>query len=351
MTSQASKSDPASFYQRLPAHGVDALWKYLGDLLPAAPISKASPHLWKYDEVRELLLEAGSIVTAEEAERRVLILQNPGLRPKAAAATNLYAGLQLVLPGEVAPVHYHAAAALRFAVEGSGSYTTVDGEKAWMEPGDLVLTPPWTRHEHGNDSDAPMIWLDGLDLPLINDLEANFLGGPRDTPDAPAPLMDASGTLYSGGGLTPAWDRWSAPHSPVIKYAWSKTEPALRDAVASGRSSPTDGCILEYTNPMTGAPIMRTLGAYIQHLKPGQHTEAHRHTTSAVYHVVRGSGTTLVDGTALDWAERDTFAVPGWSVHEHKNSGAEGAILFSFTDDPVLRALGYYREQPASRQG
>lgn len=223
-----------TYYRTLPSHGVDALWKHLGDLLPAEPKSKALPHLWRYQEIRPLLLRAGEIVTAEEAERRVLMLQNPGLHPKAAAVTNVYAGLQLVLPGEVAPAHHHAAAALRFVVEGSGGYTTVDGTKAGMDPGDLILTPSWTRHEHGNVSDAPMIWLDGLDLPLINDLEANFLGGPR------GELSDPP---------------------PHIKYAWSDTEAALETAVEQHRSTPADAFLVPYAQPATGGPTMPTLGA------------------------------------------------------------------------------------------
>jgi gentisate 1,2-dioxygenase len=349
MTSGAATGtapDPETYYRELPSHGVDALWKYLGELLPKEPISKAVPHVWNYAEVRALLLQAGEIVTAEEAERRVLILQNPGLRPKAAAVTNVYAGLQLVLPGEVAPVHHHAAAALRFVVEGSGGYTTVDGARALMSPGDLILTPSWTRHEHGNESDAPMIWLDGLDLPLINDLEANFLGGPREQRPASTAMLDASGDRYSRGGLKPPGN-WDEPYSPMIRYPWEETETALFRAARDDRRTPTDGVLLHYSNPATGGPVMPTLGAAVQLLAPGTATDAHRHTASAVYHVVRGSGSTVVDGSELRWGERDTFAVPGWSVHAHRNSANEDAILFSITDEPVLRALGYYREAAA----
>jgi gentisate 1,2-dioxygenase len=344
-----SPLDPQSYYDGLPAHGVDALWKYLGALLPKEPISKATPHLWNYAEVRELLMQAGEIVTAEEAERRVLMLQNPGLLPKVAAVTNVYAGLQLVLPGEVAPAHHHAAAALRFVVEGAGGYTTVDGAEAWMEPGDLVLTPSWTRHEHGNPSDGPMIWLDGLDLPLINDLEANFLGGPRpENPDAPK-MIDASGERFARAGLRPPGS-WSAPYSPLIRYPWKESEAALAAAARPGRRSPEDGVLLAYSNPTTGGPIMPTLGAAIQLLESGTHTEAHRHTSSAVYHVVRGKGTTIVDGIPLDWGEKDTFAVPGWAVHEHLSTGDGDSILFSMTDEPVQRVLGFYREFAAPQQ-
>lgn len=322
MASPTPAEHADAYYRELPSHDVDALWKYLGDLLPKEPTSKARAHLWSYRDVRPLLLEAGAIVTAKEAERRVLMLLNPGLQPKIASVTNVYAGLQLVLPGEVAPEHYHAAAALRFVVEGAGGYTTVDGEKAWMEAGDLILTPSWTRHEHGNVSEEPMIWLDGLDLPLINDLEANFLGGPRDEKSGP---------------------------TPRIKYGWAESEAALVAAAKRGETSATDGVVLPYTQP-EGGPIMPTLGAALQLLPSGAHTDAHRHTSSAVYHVVRGTGVTVVDGTRLAWGPRDTFAVPGWSAHEHLNTGDGDAVLFSMSDEPALRALGYYREAPAKRQ-
>lgn len=341
----------AAYYAGLAAHGVQPLWRQLGTLLPDAPHSAAAAHIWRYDELRELLLQAGQIVSAEEAERRVLMLMNPGLHPQAAAATNLYAGLQLVLPGEIAPAHRHAACALRFVVEGSGAYTAVDGERTTMQVGDLVLTPSWAWHDHGNASSEPMIWLDGLDLPLINGLEANFFGGASARSQEQLRPADSSARLYGGGRLNPTWISWEKPYSPIVNYRWTTTEPILRDALAEQQGSPFDGVRFEYTNPYGGGPVMPALGCYVQALHPGRHTDAHRHTTSAIYHVVSGHGTTIVDGERIDWGPRDTFAVPGWAVHEHVNgAGDEPAVLFSFTDDPVLRALGYYQEQPAERQ-
>jgi gentisate 1,2-dioxygenase len=297
-------------------------------------------------------MRAGEVVTAEEAERRVLMLMNPGLSPQAAAATNLYGGLQLVLPGEVAPAHQHAACALRFVVEGSGAYTTVDGERTQMEVGDLVLTPPWAWHDHGNESDDPMIWLDGLDLPLINGLEANFFGGALEKSQAQLRPSDSTARLYTRGRLNPTWVRWTAPYSPVVNYPWSVTEGILHAALADGHEpSPFDGLRFEYSNPITGGSVMPAISCFIETLGPGRHTDAHRHTTSAVYHVLRGEGSTIIDGQVVEWSEKDTFAVPGWATHEHVNHVSDDvAILFSFTDDPVLRGLAYYQEQPAERQ-
>lgn len=342
----------SAYYDGLGAYRVQPLWRQLGTLLPPEPASQAVGHVWRYDELRPLLMQAGEIVSAEEAERRVLMLMNPGLDPRAAAATSLYAGLQLVLPGEIAPAHRHAACALRFVVEGSGAYTAVDGERTAMEVGDLVLTPSWAWHDHGNESSEPMIWLDGLDLPLINALESNFFGGAMERSQEQLRPADSSARLYANGRLNPTWVTWDRPYSPVVNYPWATTERILRDALSDGVGTPFDGARFAYTNPFTGGPVMPTLGCFVQALQPGQHTDAHRHTSSEIFHVVSGHGSTIVDGEAFEWKERDTFAVPGWAVHEHVNGAGDApAVLFSFSDEPVLRALGYHQEQPAERQG
>lgn len=346
-----SKADVAEdFYGRLGDYALKPLWREKG-LLPLEPASAATPHRWRYEEVRRLLLEAGEIVTAEEAERRVLMLMNPGLDGAPAATANLYAGLQLVLPGEIAPKHRHTASALRFVTEGSGAYTAVNGERAVMEVGDMVLTPNWAWHDHGNESDEPMLWLDGLDIPLVNKLETNFFDRPGDARQELTRADDESARLYSRGRLNPAWVEWTEAYSPVIRYPWAQTEQILRETAQDTDGSPHDGVIFEYANPFTGGPALPTMACLVQLLKPGFHGDAHRHTSSAVYHAVRGHGRTIVDGTVLEWGEKDIFAVPGWAVHEHQNDSSEDeAILFSFTEEPVLRPFDLYREQPEPRQ-
>jgi gentisate 1,2-dioxygenase len=326
------------------------LWRQQG-LLMRKPETRAVPFVWPYAPIRERLMEAGRLISADEAQRRVLILRNPGLGGQPAATSRLYAGMQLVLPHEIAPAHYHAACAIRFVVEGHGAHTAVDGEKILMEPGDLVLTPAWTVHDHGNDTDVPMIWLDGLDLPLVNGLECSFFSEIETKSQKLTRPDNESERLYATGQMRPSWIQWTKNYSPLAKFPWRQTERALFDAFESkAEGSPTDGILFEYTNPMTGGAVLPTMGCYVQLLAPGMHTEAHRHTTSAVYHVVRGSGTTIVDGKPVAWQERDTFALPGWAVHEHINSGSRPALLFSFTDDPTLRSLGFYQEQTEKRQ-
>lgn len=359
MTEAKQRSAKAEeYYSSLPELEVAPLWKQLANLLPKEPKSKAIPYVWRYGEIRPKLMEAGEVVTAEEAERRVLMLMNPGLDGKVATTTTLYAGLQLILPGEIAGTHRHAAAALRLIVEGSGAYTTVNGEKTLMEPGDMVLTPNWAWHDHGNESDEPMIWLDGLDIPLVNDLEANFFENyPEERQEWTKPV-DNSRRLFATGRLNPTWLKDEPPYGPgepysaLLNYPWAQTEQILRSVAQDTEGTPTDGIIFEYANPYTGGPVMPTMACFVQLLAPGLHTQAHRHTTSAIYHVIRGEGTSIIDGERIDWTERDTFALPAWAVHEHINTSAsDEAILFSFTDHPVMEPLGLYREKEMERQG
>ncbi len=337
-----------AYYAKLGDFDVQPLWTAKG-LMKAEPERLGVPFVWRYSEVQPLLLEAGDVVTAEEADRRVLMLLNPGLGGAAAATANLYAGLQLVLPGEVAPKHRHAASAIRFVVEGDGAYTAVNGEKSTMRPGDLVLTPNWAWHDHGNESDAPMIWLDGLDIPLVNKLDQPFFESPGDARQELTEPDDASARRWGQSRLSPAWEPWPHRYAPLVNYPWRQTEQVLREAARDTAGSPEDGVIFRYTNPIDGGPPLPTMSCFVQLLAPGLHTDAHRHTSGAVYHVVRGHGETIVAGERLAWGERDTFAVPGWAVHEHVNADEE-SILFSFSDEPVLRALDLYREQRAERQ-
>jgi gentisate 1,2-dioxygenase len=302
------------------------------------------PRLWKWEQIEPLALQSTELVKpGPEAQRRVLSLSNPAAR---GATHTLTAAVQVVLPGEIAPSHRHTAAAIRFIIKGSGTITMVDGEPCPMHPGDLVLTPGWTWHGHVNQGDGPMIWMDSLDLPLVN-----FLRGMRqeEYPDELNPATKAVGdseARYGAGFLQPAWERTASPISPLLCFPWSKTEPALHQMAQYG-SSPFDDVAMRYTNPATGGHVLPTIGCWMQMLRPGVHTQAHRHTTSQVYHVFRGRGSTIVDGVRLDWEPGDFFSLPPWAWHEHLNrSESEEAILFSTTDAPVIEAINLYTEEP-----
>src|SRR5512135_2896710 len=175
-TEQAAARTPErqAFYDRIAPANLAPLWEQLHSLVTPAPVTKAQPAIWHYRDVRPYLMQSGSLITAQEATRRVLMLMNPGLGGQASITGSLFAGLQLIMPGEVAPAHRHSQSALRFIIEGHGAYTAVDGERTIMEYGDFIITPSWTWHDHGNDSDRPMVWLDGLDVPLVRILDASF---------------------------------------------------------------------------------------------------------------------------------------------------------------------------------
>jgi gentisate 1,2-dioxygenase len=347
----AAEEDLQAFYRELDAQSLAALWTQGGGGGPE-PKSKAVPFVWHWRDLRPQAIRAAELVGTEQAERRVLIMANPGL-PFRAATNTLTANIQVVMPGEIARAHRHTAAALRLIIESEGGYTVVNGHRIPMLPGDLVLTPNWTWHDHANDSNAPMIWLDGLDSPLIRMLECGF----REEFEAEAQSVgvgaDPSFAKYGAGGLRPAWEQApTAQYSPLWHYPYTQTREALERLVAEGSSSPFDGVIMEYTNPVTGGPAMPTIGCYVQLLRPGEHTQAHRHTSSSAFHVIEGEGYSIVDGQRLDWEDKDVFCVPGWAFHEHVNTGKEPAILFSHTDAPVMRSLDLYREEahPAGRQ-
>jgi gentisate 1,2-dioxygenase len=167
-----------AYYELIARQRMAPLWESLHNLVPKAPQPKAQPAIWKYAQVRDLVMQAGSVTNAKEAVRRVLVLENAGLPGKSSMTPNLYAGLQLILPGEIAPSHRHTQSALRLIVEGKGAWTAVNGERTTMHPGDFIITPSWTWHDHGNPSveegGEPVVWLDGLDIPLVAQMDTGF---------------------------------------------------------------------------------------------------------------------------------------------------------------------------------
>ncbi len=348
---EASSDELEKFYEDIKKLELGALWTAadLGAMMrrpKVEPKSQAVPHVWHWKDIRPNALRATELVGTQQAERRVLQLRNPAVKDRSATTNTLFGGIQIVMPGEVARAHRHTMAALRFIIESEGGYTNVQGEPIPMRPGDLVLTPNWTWHDHANDTTKPMIWLDGLDAPLVRLLEAAFQ---EEFPQETQPLSEAAGVSqakYGAGALRPAWEGHTARYSPLMHYPWTETRAALTALAGKAQGSPFDGLIMEYTNPIDGGPVMPTMGCYIQMLPPGERTRPHRHTSSAVYHVVEGRGVSTVGGPTLEGEEKDPFCVPGWTEHEHINpSTSEPTFLFSFTDIPVMRSLDLLREE------
>jgi gentisate 1,2-dioxygenase len=337
----ATSDEMETFYRTIAAKSMDALWHRTQGGAPRGPdpVAPYDPMHWSGQDIATYIKRAGELVRpGPDAQRRVLVLANASAGPFRSATHTLYGNVQMVLPGEIAPTHRHTSSAIRFIMEGEGAVTIVDGEPVEMAPGDLVLTPGWCFHGHVSKADGPVLWMDSLDSPLIGALR---IGRAEQYPDELEPAtvpVGASYNRYGGGNLRPLWQRQSSRISPQLLYPWAKTEQALHELKRT-EASPFDDVAFEYTNPTTGGPVLPTLGCNIQLIRPGVSTKAHRHSSSTVYYVFRGSGYSVIDGVRIDWAAGDFISLPPWAWHEHANPGAEDAVLFSTTDAPMLEAL------------
>lgn len=341
-----------AYYKELETLGAGALWTVANDIEPWEPRTSSVPMLWKYENLRELVLKSSELVTPEQAGRRVVYLVNDKRKDVSAAVGWLYTGIQVTRPGESTSAHRHKASALRFIMEGDGGYTVVDGNKITFEVNDFVITPNSTWHEHGvAEGGKTCIWQDGLDIPLVNALEANDYAVYDGKQELKYPV-NFSPLTYGGSGLLPADKVWDKPYSPLFKYSWKNVYPSLLEAAQVNDGSPYDGILMHYSNPVTGGHVMQTMGASMQLLRAGEHTKAHQHTGSFVYQCAKGKGYSVINGKRYDWKERDIFCVPSWAVHEHVNlSETEDACLFSFNDLPVIESLGLYQERAYEENG
>ena len=346
-TKVTQKSAREAYYARMAPHQLMPLWEVLHNLVPPRPRPACAPMHWRYDaEVRPYVMESGGVITAEEAIRRVLILENPALPGTSKVTTSLYAGLQLILPGEVAPSHRHSQSALRFIIEGSGAYTAVDGERTVMNPGDFIITPPWTWHDHGNEGSEPVVWLDGLDLPIVELFDATFA---ENYPQASQPVTRPDGNSFAryGYNMLPVdyKPRFATAPSPVFSYPYARSREAL-DKLARDRDVDAwDGVKLRYVNPATGSWAMPTIATFMQLLPAGFRGKVTRRTDATVYVSVEGRGRARVGDRVFDFAPRDVFVVPSWTALSFESD--EDAVVFSYSDRPCQEALGLLREERA----
>lgn len=340
---QPAQTDSVALLDRdMAAKNLSGYWRLGMEGLPPQPVTAVQPHLWKWADVHESLVRAGEVISLENSERRVVRLVNPGLDQKHAFATHtIQISFQYVKPGENARAHRHTPAALRFVVQGDGAYTTVNGQQCVMQPGDLILTPKLTWHDHTNESKEPMLWLDGLDFPLIQALHQVMQ---ERYPARRQPIEKKSEDAVAN--LDPSLDG-GAPPRDFFHYKWRNTEKTLRSlAETPAARDRFDGYLLGYSNPRTDGPTMTTIQCATQLLPPGDETESHRHTSTVIYHVFRGKGATEVGEQRFEWAQGDSFVVPLWYAHRHFNSSSsDEAILFSMSDAPMLKALDLYREE------
>ena len=335
--------DRAAFHARLGDVHSAPLWAVMSQLVTPEPRPRCVPHKWTYSQMRALLMEAGDLITAKEAERRVLVLENPGIRGLSQITQSLYAGLQLIMPGEVAPSHRHAAAALRLIIEGRGGYTAVNGERIPMTPGDFILTPSWTFHDHGNPGDEPVVWLDGLDVPIVNLFDASFA---QSYPSGDAQPIDRhAGDAHAcyGTNMLPLEYVPEGRSSPVFHYPYARVRDALGQIESARKIDACHGFKLQYANPATGGYPMPTMAAYMQLLPGGFIGQPYRSTDATVYCVREGEGITFVGSERIEWKPGDVFVAPSWSTIVHEAS--ERSVLFSFSDRAAQKALGLWREE------
>ena len=337
----AVSSARQAFYQRMDHAHLAPLWEVLHALVPTQPMSPCVPALWKYLDIRPFIMQSGELITAREAVRRVLILENPGLRGQSAITRSLYCGLQLILPGEIAPSHRHTQSALRFVLEGEGAYTAVDGERTMMHLGDFIITPSWTWHDHGNPGDQPVVWMDGLDIQILQLFDAGFAEN-FSAEVQPVTRAEGDAATRYGNNLVPLGPLPQSKTSPIFNYPYRRSRETLARLAATSEIDACHGWKMQFINPLTGGFAMPTIGAFIQ-LLPAAFTSApYRATDGSVYSVVEGHGQVMIGGQRFAYAPRDTFVVPSWQPVQIETT--DETVLFSFSDRPAQTALGFWRE-------
>ncbi len=331
---------PQDYRDAMAEAGVAPLWPMMRNLLPhGQPKPVTRPGHWSFPALRPLLLRAGELTPVEKAERRVLVLSDPGRGVGAMQATgSIYVGMQLLLPGETAPAHRHTPSAARIIVEGRGGFTVVDGEKLPMAEGDLVLTPGGDWHDHGHEGDEPVIWLDALDIPVIVNLEGSYaveseLQAQRNRPDA-------SLVEYAAAGMVPSRSRGQAARRyPLMRFPWARAEAALRE-LAKWADGPVE---MDYVNPETGEDVLPTMGFTAMMLRAGEVQRPPVRSSSAVFHVVKGHGRSTINGETIEWGPKDTFSAPVFAEIDHAAGGE--AFLIRVHDKPLQEKLNYYEER------
>ena len=307
------------FYESIAPLELAPLWTRLKGLVPREPTPAGVAHQWKYADVRPYVMEAAAHITAEEAERRVLLLENPAFHGGSQITNTLFAGLQLIMPGELAPKHRHTQSALRFIIEGHGAYTTVDDARVDMEPGDFVVTPPWRWHHHGNESDGPMVWLDGLDIPMVRHFNGTFREDHAE------------------------WVKPDKPFGGLIHFPYARAREVLGAMSKNGAPDAHLGHVMRYTDPESGGWAMPTIAAMIRGLPAGFATRPYRSSDGMVFACVEGAGRLQVGEETFEMRPHDIAVVPGWMPY--RLHAGEDWILFSYSDRAAQERLGFWREQ------
>jgi gentisate 1,2-dioxygenase len=344
--SEATTARRQEYYGRIRSQSLAPLWERYHGLLTPEPVIKAQPHIWPYAEVRKSLIEAADVITAKEAERRVLMLENPAFEGQCKALETLFTGLQLIMPGEVAPAHRHTPNALRLILEGKGGYTSVNGEKTYMEYGDYVTTPTWAWHDHGHEGSEPVIWQDILDMPLVHALGPIFHEGYPKEQFPSGPSAGDSLRRY-GANLRPVNYKNPNVNSPIFHYPYAKTREAMEGLARDSEIDPYFGLKMEFIDPTTGQPSLSTISTFMQRLPKGFTTERYQSTEGAIFTCVEGKGRVRIgDGDKqklFEFGPKDIWAVPCWQPYRIEADA--DTYLFVGSDKTVQEKLGLFRER------
>jgi gentisate 1,2-dioxygenase len=342
MTTALQSSDLARLSDDLKSLNAKPLWERTTRMGPGTP---ALPTIWRYRDMRPQLLRAVDLITAKQAERRVFMLENPGLPGTGYITSSLYCGLQVIKPGEIAPAHRHSPNALRFIIEGEGAYSTVEGERVMMRPGDFVLTPGWTWHDHGHLGSEPVIWLDALDNPFGQFFGAIFREEyPHDT--HPVTHADGDAAARYGSGLLPIEQRSRGLASPLLVYPYDRTRETLDMLARNGPLHPAHGVKMRYANPTDGGYVYPTIAVFIQWLPKTFSGQTYRSTEGSVFNVVEGCGHAHIGDVHFTFEPHDVFVVPPWTPY--RLATASECVLFSYSDRAAQEALGFWRDQDPS---
>ncbi|WP_233615784.1 cupin domain-containing protein [Leucobacter chromiisoli] len=337
-----------ALYEGFEAEHLMPLWTQIDDLMPMYPSPKAVPHVWKWSSLYPLARKSGDLVpVGRGGERRAIGLANPGLDGRAYISPTLWCAIQYLGPKETAPEHRHSQNAFRFVVEGEGVWTVVNGDPVRMSRGDFLLTPGWNFHGHHNETDQPMAWIDGLDIPFSQQNDVGFFefGSERVT-DYATPRYSRGERLWCHPGLRPLSGLQRTVSSPIGAYRWEYTDRALTEqllleeegvpaTVEQGHAA------VRYVNPTTGGDVMPTIRAEFHRLRAGTETPTRHDVGSQVFQVFEGTGSVVLDGTERELERGDIFVVPSWVPWSLR---AEGQFdLFAFSDAPIIERLHFNR--------
>lgn len=335
-------------YADFKAQHLNPLWTQLGDLMPRHPKPKAVAHVWKWAELYPLAKTSGELVpVGRGGERRAIGLANPGLGGEAYISPTLWCAIQYLGPKETAPEHRHSQNAFRFVVEGEGVWTVVNGDPVRMSRGDFLLTPGWNFHGHHNETDQPMAWIDGLDIPFSfqNDVGFFEFGSDRVT-DYATPNYSRGERLWCHPGLRPLSQLENTVSSPIGAYRWEYTDVALTQQLLleeEGYPATVEQghAAVRYVNPTTGGDVMPTIRAEFHRLRAGCETPTRREVGSTVFQVFEGRGAVVMNGVTQKVEKGDIFVIPSWVAWSLQ---AETQFdLFRFSDAPIIERLQFQR--------